>query len=337
MLSPRENFLETIRRNGKPDRLVNQWEALSIVTTDPIQSYIRGPRYRGMPPTVDQWGVTYIWPEDQLAALPEHSRSPQAIPDVTSWRETLRTPDLAQCAAPALWGETCAKAAQVDRSQTLLVGFMPYGTFELVHSFMGFENAFINFMLEPEAMAELCEHVGEFRLAYLKLLVERLRPDAILFHDDWGSKTSLFMSPETWRTFLRPQHAKLFAYAREQGLVSIHHADSFLEPIVGDMVEMGVDVWQGALPENDIVRLQKETAGAITFMGGLDVSKIDLETATEAEIRAEVRRACESYAPGGHYIPSLTYGGPSFICERARPIVTDEIARYNEAHFGVRG
>ena len=37
----------------------------------------------------------------------------------------------------------------------------------------------------------------------------------------------------------------------------MHHADSFLEPLVEDMVDLGIDVWQGVLPQNDIVKLQE--------------------------------------------------------------------------------
>ena len=41
----------------------------------------------------------------------------------------------------------------------------------------------------------------------------------------------------------------------------MHHGDSFMEPIVEDMVELGIDVWQGVLPQNDIPKLQKQLAG----------------------------------------------------------------------------
>ena len=34
-----------------------------------------------------------------------------------------------------------------------------------------------------------------------------------------------------------------------------------MEPVVEDMVELGVDVWQGVLPQNDIPKLQKQLAG----------------------------------------------------------------------------
>jgi hypothetical protein len=142
------------------------------------------------------------------------------------------------------------------------------------------------------------------------MLVGNMRPEVILSHDDWGSKTKLFMSPEVWREFIKPEYVKMYGYLKEQGVIIMHHADSFLEPIVGDMVELGIDIWQGALPENDLVRLQQETDGGITFMGGTAASVIDRADSTEEEVRAEVLRACKAYAPLGHFIPAATYGGP---------------------------
>ena len=56
----------------------------------------------------------------------------------------------------------------------------------------------------------------------------------------------------------------------DHGVLVMHHADSFLEPIVEDMAEIGVDVWQGVLPENDILKLQKQLDGRMTLMGGID-------------------------------------------------------------------
>lgn len=115
----------------------------------------------------------------------------------------------------------------------------------------------------------------------------------------------------------------------------MHHADSFMEPIVEDMVELGIDIWQGTLPENDIVKLQKKLDGRMTIMGGIDASIVDREDSTEEEIRREVRRACTQYGPGGHYIPCITYGGPGCLYPNADPIIDDEIRKYNKEVYGI--
>ena len=202
-------------------------------------------------------------------------------------------------------------------------------------SVMGFEDMLVNFLLEPEDMMDLCNAIGEYRFQLTKLIVDHLHPDIILSHDDWGSKQALFVSPDTWREFIKPQYEKSYKYMKDHGVIVMHHADSFMEPIVEDMVDLGIDIWQGTLPQNDIVKLQKQLAGRMTLMGGIDASIVDRVDSTEEEIRKEVRRACEEYAPGGHFIPCITYGGPGCLFPHVDPIIDDEIAKYNKEVYGI--
>ena len=118
---------------------------------------------------------------------------------------------------------------------------------------------------------------------------------------------------------------------KDHGVIVIHHADSYCEPIVEDMAEIGIDIWQGVLPSNDIPAIQKKLQGRMVLMGGIDAAVVDRADSTEEEIRAEVRRACESYGPGGHFIPCLTYGlKDSGIYPNVDATIEDEIDRYNQ-------
>jgi len=74
----------------------------------------------------------------------------------------------------------------------------------------------------------------------------------------------------------------------------MHHADSQCELIVKDMMDIGIDIWQGVLPQNDIVKIQKETEGKLILMGGIDASIIDHKEYDEEVIRREVRRPVRS-------------------------------------------
>jgi hypothetical protein len=105
-----------------------------------------------------------------------------------------------------------------------------------------------------------------------------------------------------------------------------HHADSYLQGIETDMVELGIEMWQGILPTNDILAIKKSTGGKMLLMGGLEQAVIDRPDATEEEIRAEVRRTIDTYAPGGAFLPCV----PSLGCINTfvDPIVIDECNRY---------
>jgi hypothetical protein len=336
MLTPKQNFLELLKPQGKPDRLVNQYQPFVPVMDDACGKFTRGNRVKGRT-TKDRWGTEIAWPEEQFAAMPHVTAENKVLPDITRWRDYVKVPDIVgACSDPELWKPALESASKVNRDEKLVMGFMGTGIFEQCHYLMGFEDTLSNLLEEPEYMKELIFAISEYRFHYLKLLVDNLKPDVILSHDDWGSKRSMFMSPATWREMIKPHYFKMYGYARDHGVLIMHHADSFLEQIVEDMVEIGIDIWQGALPQNDLRKVQKQLAGRMVIMGGIDAAIVDWPGTPENVIRAEVRRACVEYGPGGGFMPSLTYGLPGSIFPNVDPIITDEIARYNEETYGIR-
>lgn len=47
MMTAKEIFLELLKPDGQPDRLLRQYEALHMCLGDPINTYLRGNRKRG--------------------------------------------------------------------------------------------------------------------------------------------------------------------------------------------------------------------------------------------------------------------------------------------------
>ena len=200
MLTAKENLLETLKVDGKPDRLVKQYEGNAFFPPNPAAMYIRGNRHPGMEPMKDRFGTTILWPENQVAAMPHVTNDNKVISDITEWKDQLVMPDLeANCSDPALWEPFIKQAEEIRAKGDLVMAFMPTGVFERLHFLMGFEDMLMNFLLEPEDMMDLCNAIGEYRYQYMKLIVDNIKPDVMLSHDDWGSKHSLFVSPDTWR------------------------------------------------------------------------------------------------------------------------------------------
>ena len=69
-MTAKEIFLETIKKDGKPERLLKQYEGFGFYPPNPASTYIRGNRHRGMEPMKDRFGTEILWPADQLAAMP---------------------------------------------------------------------------------------------------------------------------------------------------------------------------------------------------------------------------------------------------------------------------
>ena len=331
MLSPKENLLETIRKGGHPERLPVCFTPFRPIGGDPVFQFVRGNRVRGTN-SYDRWGTYISFPEDQPAAIPIVTPENQVIQNIEEWRQYVTVPDLrANCSQG--W-ETARKNKEAIPEEYLSMTVMGTGIFEQLHMLMTFEDTLMNLLLYPEEMHEIIEAVTEFRLEYMKLIVENLHPDVICSHDDWGSEHAMFMHPDTWRAFFKEPFRKLYSYLHSQGVLVMHHADSFCEPIAEDMAEIGIDIWQGVLPTNDIVGLSRRLDGRMALMGGVS-SVIDREDSTEEEIRREMRRVLDSYGQLPNFIPSYTYGGPGTIFPHVLPVIHEEIEMYNREHFGV--
>ena len=331
-MNTKQNLLETLKKNGAPACLPNSYTAFRPIGGDPVFKYVRGNRVRGTN-SFDRWGTLILFPEDAPAAVPFVTPENQVIKDINNWREYVKVPDLAANCSDG-WEDAINAKNEIDRENYLTMTVMGTGIYEQLHMLMTFEDTLINLLSEPEDMHDLIDAITEYRLTYMKLIVEHLHPDVICSHDDWGSKTSLFMSPETWREFFKEPYRKLYSYLHENGVIVMHHGDSYMEPIAEDMAEIGVDIWQGVLPTNNIVGIAKRLDGRMTLMGGID-SVIDRNDASEEEIRNETRRALNEYGNLKNFIPSMTYGGPGTIRPDVEDIIIDEIAKYNTERFGV--
>ena len=327
MMTPKENFLELLKPNGQPDRQLCQYEALHMCLNDPINTYLRGNRKRGTV-SKDRWGTTISFPADAPGPMPVTTDGLAVCPDITRWRETVHAPDIAACTEG--W-ETCrATARAACGEEKLLAGFMGTGIFEQCHFLMGFEDTLTNLYEHPQEMHALIDYITTYRLLYVKLLIDNLRPDVIFSHDDWGTKDALFMKPEMWREFFKEPYRRFYGYIRSRGVIAIHHADSYLVPIVEDMAEIGIQVWQGVLPENDIPALQQKLHGRLVLMGGMGAA-IDRTDAAPEEIYGYAMDTLRRCCPGGHYIPSITYGLPGAVYPHVDEYIDRAIADYNRA------
>lgn len=327
MLSVVDNFLETLH-GGRPDGFVREWEPFRMVVDPLMQMTLVA---RPGEEVIDPWGVTVAFDTTTNSAMPIITEENKVCPDITEWEKYVHAPDL--ITPEKDWESAIRQVEEAHANGKLAMSLMAVGVFESTHFLIGFEDTLMNVLMEPEYYKELTDYITEYKLGYIKLLCENVHPDVILFHDDWGSKQNLFMPPTCWQEMYKENYRKIYDTIHSYDAIVIHHADSFCEQIVSDMVDIGMDVWEGTLPENDIPKLQKETAGKLVYMGGIDASLVDVPNWKEEIIRGEVQRACLEYAPGGSFIPCLTYGGEGSIYPGVNDIIMDEIKRLSSQYF----
>lgn len=322
-ISPRENYFRALRGEQveyfcDANNYTGPWNLDPIMTSGPA----RVPNADSK----DAWGVTWRWLPGGPAANPHITDENKVIKDIRHWDKYLNVPwphDL-----KLDWTEYDKNAKEFDRENYVMTGYCFSGLFEMSHYLMGFEDALTNYIEEPEAMNELLTVLTDYKLEYLKLIVEHGRPDMIHYHDDWGNKRNLFLSPNTWRKMLKPHYERIYGYLRSQNIIIQHHADCVCAPILEDMIELGINVWHGCIPQNDIVSLQKIGKGRIAFQGGIDGGVIDFADVSRETVRKEVRRAIDEYAPGKSFIPLGIVINPNVW-----KLLEEEVNEYGEHYF----
>ncbi len=317
-MTPRENAM-AIFECRQPDTYTDFMTSLAFVI-DPIFGRDSIPRDGQI--HKDSWGTPFLFKKDAPGAHPMFDDETAVIRDITKWKEQLTVPTFDGLD----WSAAQAREKQVDREKNFCAFFCTRGLFERSHHLMGMQNALVNYMLYPEEMAALLRVIADYKIETIKQVAAHLHPDVIFYHDDWGSKQNVFLPPDLWRELIKPLHTEIVKTAHDCGILFVHHADCICQPIVKDMVEMGIDIWQGVIPQNDIVEIQRITEGKLPMIGGIDGPAIDIANITEEAIRAEVRRAIDTYCPAGRFYPAI----PNSRCYREwnNSIAHDEMDRY---------
>jgi uroporphyrinogen decarboxylase len=128
--------------------------------------------------------------------------------------------------------------------------------------------------------------------------------DAVLLGSDWGAQRDLLMSPDCFRTMLKPGEKQEYDLIKKYGKqVFIHSCGNILR-IMGDLVELGVDCLNPVQSEcMDLEFLKKEYGENISFYGGISTQKT-LPYGTPAEVCTEARRVIELMSRSGGYLTS---------------------------------
>lgn len=251
------------------------------------------------------WGVWLEWPEGTPGFFPVHDAEHILIKDISHWRDYVKVP--AARFSDELYEASLKEIESVDRNEQLVTLHMIQGIFEQCHYLCGITQALTYFYTDPEPMHELIKCLLEYELELTDDLCTKLKPDAILHHDDWGMQRSSFISPEMFEEFLLEPYKKLYGFYKEKGVLIVHHADCYCANLVPYMIEMGVDIWQGAMSTNNLPEILEKYGSKLTIMGGIDNGLVDREDWTPERIYEVTEKICTECGTK-YFIPSTTVG-----------------------------
>ena len=218
--------------------------------------------------------------------------------DILKWRDAVKIPDFSDVdwegmAKPVIDGWDPSLPRSVGASM---------GFFQAVYNFMGFENALISCAEEPEEIKALMEYLTDFYVDNLKKIITAFKPDYVTMGDDIAHARSPFVSLNMFRELFKPYWKRYIDVAKDAGLPVVLHNCGNNDILVDDFVELGINAWEPAEESNDILGIKARHDKKIAIMGAFQQNGLaSYPETTEEEVRAEVRRVIETYAPGGGY------------------------------------
>jgi uroporphyrinogen decarboxylase len=142
-----------------------------------------------------------------------------------------------------------------------------------------------------DRLADLCRHNA--------LLLANAGVDILVLDDDVGMPETMILGPKMWRTFLRPRMASIIESARaiRPDLRVLYHSDGVIEPIIDDLIEIGVDALNPIQPDRmDPQAIGRRYGSRLTLWGTVG-AHTTFAHATPDQIRAEVRHRIKTMGP----------------------------------------
>ncbi len=180
------------------------------------------------------------------------------------------------------------------------------GVFELAWGLRGYEQFMMDLVVDPEIPHAIMAKITDIYVANVRRVLGAAHGliDMVYTYDDVAGQDGLLISPATWREHIRPHHVRLNAAIKEFGVKIMYHSCGAVLPLIGELVDIGVDVLNPLQPRaaGMDMALLKETFGRrISFHGAIDIQQT-LPAGKTVDVRAEVRDRVRVLAPGGGYI-----------------------------------
>ena len=174
---------------------------------------------------------------------------------------------------------------RADHSGFAMAGFIRI--FERMQWLRGMEALLLDIAEDSPLLYALRDRVHELNMRNLRRLLQ-FDLDAISFSDDWGSQTSLLISPAVWRKVFAPCYREMFGAAHAAGKLVFFHTDGYTFDILEDLVALGADAINCQVTCMDRAEIGRRFRARVCFWGETDRQQT-MPFGTPEDVRAEVR------------------------------------------------
>jgi len=180
--------------------------------------------------------------------------------------------------------------------------------FETAWRLRGFQRLLLDLRRNREFAHYLFDQMTAM-LIHNAIVLARAGIDILALDDDLGTPTSLIIGPLMWREFLKHRMAKVIQFVKKvkPDIFILYHSDGYIEPIIPDLIEIGVDVLNPIQPDvMDPTRLKEEYGDKLAFWGTVGTQTL-WAWGRPKDVEEEVKLRIKTVGCKGGFILSPAY------------------------------
>lgn len=247
--------------------------------------------------TLEQMATYARW--NYQPSDPEH-RNPLARAQTLGELQDFPFPDIS---APYQVAGLVEEVAQFHARGLAVGGSLPHLGGELFESawrLRGLENFLLDMVERPDWAHFLLDRLTAFACRNAETLAHA-GIDVLSLADDVGMPGSMMIGPETWRAFFKARMAAIIQAARaiNGDIRVVFHSDGYFEPIIADLIEIGVNAINPLQPDHmDAVRIRQQFGARLALWGTIG-RQTTFSFAAPDSIRQEVSQRIATLGRAG--------------------------------------
>jgi len=277
-----------VGRKGAPNSRARDWE----------------PKPDGSWDMVDEWGNTW----GRLEGITKGEVTHGVIEEDWSLLESYQLPRVDD---PALYSDAARRCGELHAQGFYVLGSTSW-PFNVARYLRRMENFLADVAAEPDKVRYLLDRVADVVEAEIRGMAGA-GVDGVMTGEDWGTQDRLLVSPRSFREIFKPVFRRLCDVAHEHGLAVWFHSCGYVRDVIGDWLEVGINVCQFDQPElHGLDFLAEQFGGKMHFWCPVDIQKT-LQTRDIPAIEAAARRYVETLGRSGGGFIAGYYGSNEAI------------------------
>jgi uroporphyrinogen decarboxylase len=262
----------------------------------------------------DEWGVAHVRPQSSDETTEHFRRRLSPLRNATSVEdiEAFPFPDLD---ADYRFEGMAEQVAAIKARGLAVQGGLGFSTFDYSWLLRGMDQFLIDLMAAPELAAALMDRIVGILRGVVRQYVQA-GVDIIIWGEDVGTERAMMISPVLWRRWIKPRFRSMIKVAKETNpdVIIWYHSDGNIEPIIPDLIEIGVEVLNPVQPEAMNPAKIKRLYGEHLAIWGTVSVQHTMPWGTPDDVWAEVKERIATVGKGGGFVLA-----PSHVLEPEVP------------------